>query len=283
MEKELHSWADPIPQSIKLVLHEQFDARDAGPTGGEVLWVCGSRVGPCGFKLPVYCNLLPYSILDIEYEMTQFAFYYVGIGAAVFLLGYFQVILFLTVTSDVLEILTLVPQIGGIICILSNRSLCGWQLLPNRFSSSGKCTSGKWWGWRSAGSTAPPLASSTLVCQSECSNDDFASGQTVEKWAGVLTAFVSVSQWYQQDQRCHRGSSGHFSAALHYLCVWFLHWLCERLEVNTRHCRSESTHRCWYWSYGCGETWFHGNLFYFITTSDLVAFSVKLGFLLVCG
>lgn len=177
VEKELHSWADPIHQSIKLVLHEQFDVTDAGPTGGEVLWVCGSRVGPCGFKLPVYCNLLPYSILDIEYEMTQFAFYYVGIGAAVFLLGYFQVILFLTVTSDVLEILTLVPQIGGIICILSNRSLCGWQLLPNRFSSSGKCTSGKWWGWRSAGSTAPPLASSTLVCQSECSNDDFASGQ----------------------------------------------------------------------------------------------------------
>lgn len=36
--------------------------------------------------------------------MTLFAFYYVGIGAAVFLLGYFQVILFLTATSDVLEI-----------------------------------------------------------------------------------------------------------------------------------------------------------------------------------
>ncbi|GLD59184.1 bile salt export pump-like isoform X1, partial [Lates japonicus] len=32
----------------------------------------------------------PCGILDIEYEMTQFAFYYVGIGAAVFLLGYFQ-------------------------------------------------------------------------------------------------------------------------------------------------------------------------------------------------
>lgn len=128
VEKELHSRAHPISQSIKLVLHEQLDLRDVGPTGGEVLWVRGSRVGPCGFVLPVlfiYCNLLPYSILDIEYEMTQFAFYYVGIGAAVFLLGYFQVILFLTITSDVLQILTLVPQIGCIIYFLSNRSLCG--------------------------------------------------------------------------------------------------------------------------------------------------------------
>lgn len=185
VEKELHGWADPTPQSIKLVLHEQFHLRDAGPTAGEVLWVRGSRVGPCSFVLPVcfiYCNLLPYSVLDIEYEMTQFAFYYVGIGAAVFLLGYFQVILFLTATSDALEILTLVPQIGGIIYFLSNRSLCGWRLLPNRFRSSGKCTSGKWWGWRSAGSTAPLLASSTLVCQSECSNDDFAFGQRAKEW-----------------------------------------------------------------------------------------------------
>lgn len=48
----------------------------------------------CAFILSVcfICRIaLPCSILDIEYEMTQFAFYYVGIGAAVFLLGYFQV------------------------------------------------------------------------------------------------------------------------------------------------------------------------------------------------
>lgn len=32
-----------------------------------------------------------FRLLDIEYEMTLFAFYYVGIGAAVFLLGYLQV------------------------------------------------------------------------------------------------------------------------------------------------------------------------------------------------
>lgn len=36
-------------------------------------------------------SALPFRLLDIEYEMTKFAFYYVGIGAAVFLLGYFQV------------------------------------------------------------------------------------------------------------------------------------------------------------------------------------------------
>lgn len=64
------------------------------------------HTGPCGLALPlcfIHCDLLPYSILDIEYEMTQFAFYYVGIGAAVFLLGYFQVIFFPTETSEVLE------------------------------------------------------------------------------------------------------------------------------------------------------------------------------------
>lgn len=35
--------------------------------------------------------VLRFRILNIEDEMTNFAFYYVGIGAAVFLLGYFQV------------------------------------------------------------------------------------------------------------------------------------------------------------------------------------------------
>lgn len=35
-------------------------------------------------------------ILNIEYEMTLFAFYYTGIGAAVFLLGYFQISLWVT-------------------------------------------------------------------------------------------------------------------------------------------------------------------------------------------
>ncbi|XP_033471329.1 bile salt export pump-like [Epinephelus lanceolatus] len=35
-------------------------------------------------------------ILDIEYEMTKFGLYYVGIGAAVFVLGYFQISLWVT-------------------------------------------------------------------------------------------------------------------------------------------------------------------------------------------
>ncbi|XP_042369262.1 bile salt export pump-like [Plectropomus leopardus] len=38
-------------------------------------------------------------ILDIEYEMTKFALYYVGIGAAVFLLGYFQISLWVTAAA----------------------------------------------------------------------------------------------------------------------------------------------------------------------------------------
>uniref|UniRef100_A0A7N6B473 Bile salt export pump n=1 Tax=Anabas testudineus TaxID=64144 RepID=A0A7N6B473_ANATE len=38
-------------------------------------------------------------LLNIEYEMTQFAFYYVGIGAAVFLLGYFQISLWVTAAA----------------------------------------------------------------------------------------------------------------------------------------------------------------------------------------
>lgn len=99
-----------------------LEQRSCGYVGHE------GHVRPCGWVLPVnviHCNLLLYSILDIEYEMTQFAFYYVGIGAAVFLLGYFQVIPFPTVTSDGLEISTLVPVIGWQSCFISNRSLCG--------------------------------------------------------------------------------------------------------------------------------------------------------------
>lgn len=35
--------------------------------------------------------LFCFRLLDIEYEMTNFAYYYVGIGAGVFILGYLQV------------------------------------------------------------------------------------------------------------------------------------------------------------------------------------------------
>ncbi|XP_038572718.1 bile salt export pump isoform X2 [Micropterus salmoides] len=38
-------------------------------------------------------------LLDIEYEMTNFAYYYVGIGAAVFILGYFQISLWVTAAA----------------------------------------------------------------------------------------------------------------------------------------------------------------------------------------
>lgn len=47
--------------------------------------------------------MISFRILDIEYEMTQFAFYYVGIGAAVFLLGYFQVSLSIQRNSSVMN------------------------------------------------------------------------------------------------------------------------------------------------------------------------------------
>ncbi|KAM7365462.1 hypothetical protein PAMP_016383 [Pampus punctatissimus] len=44
-------------------------------------------------------------ILDIEYEMTQFAFYYVGIGAAVFILGYFQISLWVTAAARQIQLI----------------------------------------------------------------------------------------------------------------------------------------------------------------------------------
>uniref|UniRef100_H3C5N4 Bile salt export pump n=1 Tax=Tetraodon nigroviridis TaxID=99883 RepID=H3C5N4_TETNG len=44
-------------------------------------------------------------ILDIEYEMTLFAFYYVGIGAAVFLLGYFQISLWVTAAAKQIQLI----------------------------------------------------------------------------------------------------------------------------------------------------------------------------------
>ncbi|CAK6965537.1 bile salt export pump-like [Scomber scombrus] len=43
-------------------------------------------------------------VLDIEYEMTLFAFYYVGIGAAVFILGYFQISLWVTAAAKQIQL-----------------------------------------------------------------------------------------------------------------------------------------------------------------------------------
>ncbi|KAA8579509.1 hypothetical protein FQN60_006602 [Etheostoma spectabile] len=47
----------------------------------------------------------PCGVLDIEYEMTLFAFYYVGIGAAVFLLGYFQISLWVTAAAKQIQLI----------------------------------------------------------------------------------------------------------------------------------------------------------------------------------
>ncbi|XP_031707885.1 bile salt export pump [Anarrhichthys ocellatus] len=44
-------------------------------------------------------------LLDIEHEMTNFAFYYVGIGAAVFLLGYFQISLWVTTAARQIQVI----------------------------------------------------------------------------------------------------------------------------------------------------------------------------------
>jgi len=51
---------------------------------------------PFNFKkmyLMMVC-FLSFRLLNIEYEMTNFAYYYVGIGGGVFILGYLQVRLF---------------------------------------------------------------------------------------------------------------------------------------------------------------------------------------------
>ncbi|XP_011482527.1 bile salt export pump [Oryzias latipes] len=44
-------------------------------------------------------------ILDIEHEMTLFALYYVGIGAGVFLLGYFQISLWVTAAARQIQLI----------------------------------------------------------------------------------------------------------------------------------------------------------------------------------
>ncbi|KAI3365800.1 hypothetical protein L3Q82_000800 [Scortum barcoo] len=57
--------------------------------------------------LEMLVPLMPRScgLLDIEYEMTKFAFYYVGIGAAVFLLGYFQISLWVTAAARQIQLI----------------------------------------------------------------------------------------------------------------------------------------------------------------------------------
>ncbi|XP_063067575.1 bile salt export pump [Engraulis encrasicolus] len=53
-----------------------------------------------------YLNMTkPCGILDIEYEMTNFAYYYVGIGVAVFILGYFQISLWVTSAARQIQII----------------------------------------------------------------------------------------------------------------------------------------------------------------------------------
>ncbi|KAJ4924302.1 hypothetical protein JOQ06_000542 [Pogonophryne albipinna] len=48
---------------------------------------------------------IPCGILDIEYEMTNFALYYVGIGAAVFVLGYFQISLWVRSAARQIQVI----------------------------------------------------------------------------------------------------------------------------------------------------------------------------------
>lgn len=47
----------------------------------------------------------PCGNLDIEFEMTKFAFYYVGIGVAVFLLGYLQISLWVTAAARQIQLI----------------------------------------------------------------------------------------------------------------------------------------------------------------------------------
>ncbi|XP_050978248.1 bile salt export pump [Labeo rohita] len=47
----------------------------------------------------------PCGLLDIEYEMTNFAYYYVGIGVAVFLLGYLQISLWVTAAARQIQVI----------------------------------------------------------------------------------------------------------------------------------------------------------------------------------
>ncbi|XP_029030800.1 bile salt export pump-like isoform X3 [Betta splendens] len=51
------------------------------------------------WEAPAPLNATPCGLLDIEYEMTKFAYYYVGIGAAVFVLGYCQISLWVTAAA----------------------------------------------------------------------------------------------------------------------------------------------------------------------------------------
>uniref|UniRef100_A0A8C1QU71 Bile salt export pump n=1 Tax=Cyprinus carpio TaxID=7962 RepID=A0A8C1QU71_CYPCA len=49
--------------------------------------------------------LFCFRLLDIEYEMTNFAYYYVGIGAGVFILGYLQISLWITAAARQIQII----------------------------------------------------------------------------------------------------------------------------------------------------------------------------------
>ncbi|KAK2856759.1 hypothetical protein Q5P01_005494 [Channa striata] len=57
------------------------------------------------WEMLIPLKAIPCGLLDIEYEMTQFAFYYVGIGAAVFLIGYIQISLWVTAAARQIQLI----------------------------------------------------------------------------------------------------------------------------------------------------------------------------------
>lgn len=130
--------------------------------------------------------------------------------------------------------------------------------------------------------TAPLWGSSTLACRSEWDNGGGNSCLTQRFCVSYPIFFFSVRQRYQQDQRRHRRSSRDFPAALHHLCVRLLHWLRERMEVNSCHRRSKSADRHRSWSHGSGET----RLLLIVTYWSFHEFSISfasLGSPPVCG
>ncbi|KAM8873143.1 bile salt export pump isoform 3-T3 [Synchiropus picturatus] len=90
---ELIELSDPMKECVNNTIRVKPNITAGWTTPAPVNHSAGEESGrPCG-------------ILDIEYEMTQFAFYYVGIGAAVFLLGYFQISLWVTAAARQVQVI----------------------------------------------------------------------------------------------------------------------------------------------------------------------------------
>uniref|UniRef100_A0A8C1LSP8 Bile salt export pump n=1 Tax=Cyprinus carpio TaxID=7962 RepID=A0A8C1LSP8_CYPCA len=94
---ELNELSDPE----KVCVNNTIQWRNLTEIALNMTKSCGEIISTVILLIVLFC----FRLLDIEYEMTNFAYYYVGIGAGVFILGYLQISLWITAAARQIQII----------------------------------------------------------------------------------------------------------------------------------------------------------------------------------